>query len=106
MDRRAIQQWKQVSADYLQPLKVESSEIFIQGVMRKVRAYGSKQELSRWSFFARWAVPALALSMTSFAAVFTYAIPTASLTPMSCCWGMPNQECYRGTSTAVNADLL
>jgi hypothetical protein len=67
----------------LAPLRVESSEVFVQNVMRKVRAYGQRDEWVLWPRFVRWALPALALSVSSFAAAMIYTIGPAPTSPES-----------------------
>ena len=71
--REILDGWKQLSARILEPLEGKDSEAFVQQVMRRVRAYGSEPEGIRWPVFARWAYPALALSMAGFVAALVFA---------------------------------
>jgi hypothetical protein len=59
---------------FLEPLRLESSEAFVQQVMRKVRAYTEREEWIRWPVFARWAFPALALSIAGFTVALGYTL--------------------------------
>jgi len=74
-----LQQWRSLAQTFLQPLKVQESEVFVQQVMRKIRVAQPVEELARPAFFARWTFPALALSMASFAGALLYvAQPTVA----------------------------
>src|SRR5689334_21500216 len=71
------EQWEQTSRAFLQPLRAESSDVFVQAVMRKVREYVRRDEWIRWPVFIRWAYPALALSVASFTLSLAYAMQPA-----------------------------
>jgi hypothetical protein len=58
----------------LEPLRTENSEIFVQNVMRRVRTYDHRQGGILWSHLIRWALPALALSVSGFAAAMIYTV--------------------------------
>jgi hypothetical protein len=66
------EQWEQTSRAILQPLRAESSDVFVQAVMRKVREYVGRDEWIRWPVFARWAYPVLALSIAGFTLSLAY----------------------------------
>ena len=77
--RMQLDDWKQTAQTFLIPLKMENSPAFTQNVMRKIRNSQTTETQERPQFFARWAFPALALSVGSFAAVLLYvAQPTAA----------------------------
>jgi len=65
--------------ELLQPLRYEASEAFVQRVMQKVRAYAEREEWIRWPVFARWAFPALALSVASFTLALNYTLQPTKL---------------------------
>jgi len=68
------QGWEQTSRAFLQPFRMADSEAFIQSVMRRVRAYDQNEERRNWAYFARWAFPVLALSVTGFAAALVLTV--------------------------------
>ena len=70
--RMQLDEWKHTAQTFLIPLKMEDSPAFTQNVLRKIRNTQAAETQERPRFFARWAFPALALSMGSFAAVLLY----------------------------------
>lgn len=76
--RGQIEEWRRASA-LLRPLRVETSEIDVQRVMSRVAIYQQKAESIRWSHFARWAFPSLAMAVGGFATVVALTIEPARL---------------------------
>src|SRR5258708_13448384 len=66
--------WEQTSRAFLQPLRAEGSELFVQKVMRKVRVYSQNEDWIRWPVFTRWPFPALALSIAGFTISLAYTL--------------------------------
>src|ERR1019366_177744 len=64
---------------FLEPLRAQSSEAFIQAVMRRVRSESLPEAGIRWAVFARWAYPALAVSISGFAAAMLYTVPPSTM---------------------------
>ncbi len=80
--QQSLLEWKDTSRLFLEPLRVKSSEIFVQQVMRRVRALEPEASGLGWPLFVRWAFPALALSVSSFAGAFVYTEqPLTAATP-------------------------
>ena len=100
--RTQLDRWKQISKAYLQPLQVGYSEAFVQEVMRNVRRFAPLRESIRWPLFARWAIPALALSATSFAAVFAYTTQRAALSTDT----LLTEDANPGLSAGLALDTL
>lgn len=66
--------WEQTSRVFLQPFRMTGSEAFVQNVMRRIRAYDQNEARKHWAYFTRWAIPALALSFTGFAAALVLTV--------------------------------
>jgi anti-sigma factor RsiW len=75
--RTQLDAWTQTTQTFLSPLRLTDSQVFTQGVMRTIRNLPETQARPR--FFARWAFPALALSMGSFAAALLYVTQPTTL---------------------------
>jgi hypothetical protein len=71
--------WDKISQAFLQPLRAESSELFVQSVMRRVREYSQRDEWIRWPVFVRWAFPALAVSIASFTLSLAYVLQPSAI---------------------------
>jgi anti-sigma factor RsiW len=79
--RAELDAWKQTAARLVVPLQMTGTEMFVQNVMRRVRAYTPELAPFRWREFTRWAFPALAFSLTACAAAFFYVLqPSATST--------------------------
>ena len=71
--------WKQATQLFLTPLQARDGQVFTQNVMRKIRTSEAAETQARPRFFARWAFPALALSMGELAAVLLYVAQPAAV---------------------------
>jgi len=87
---------------FLEPLRLESSEVFVQQVMRKVRAFREREEWIRWPVFARWAIPALAISIGSFTVALRYTLQPTPLSTTSVLLGGQEQSFSNDWLTAVD----
>jgi anti-sigma factor RsiW len=77
--RTHLNDWKKTTHTFLSPLQIQDAPVFTQKVMRKIRVSQASETQVRPRFFARWAFPALALSLGSFAAMVLYvAQPTVA----------------------------
>ena len=87
---------------FLEPLRLEGSEAFVQQVMRKVRAYSEREEWIRWPIFARWAFPALALSIAGFTVALGYTLQPTQLTTTTVLLGGQEQSFSNDWLAAVD----
>jgi anti-sigma factor RsiW len=76
--RQLLAGWQQVSGAFLKPLEAQASDVFVQNVMRKVRAYEPEEASLGWPRFLRWAAPALALSMAGFTIALSVSLQSDS----------------------------
>jgi anti-sigma factor RsiW len=76
-----VENWHQISKNFLQPLHAVPTEVFVQNVMRKVRAYVLRDDVLQWRHFVRWAFPVLALSVSGFVAILTYTLEPTQTSP-------------------------
>jgi anti-sigma factor RsiW len=99
--RNQLENWGQISTTLLQPLRADNSELFVQKVMRQVRAYVLKDDAVQWHHFLRWAFPILALSVSGFVLTLAYTLRPVKLSPAALLIG----ESTSGTSieSLVNA---
>jgi anti-sigma factor RsiW len=75
--RNQLENWSHISRTVLQPLKAVQTDLFVQNVMRQVRAYDQKEDAVQWRHFLRWAFPILAFSVSGFVATLVYTLEPA-----------------------------